>query len=44
MPETFDELIAARTTADVSGWDLDWLDGRAAEARPAWVYQAARRP
>jgi hypothetical protein len=24
--------------ADVTGWDFDWLDGRAVEERPSWGY------
>ncbi|AZG46945.1 class I SAM-dependent methyltransferase [Gordonia insulae] len=39
--ERFDELIAAGASADVSGWDFSWLDGRASEERPPWGY--ARR-
>jgi len=36
---SFDELVAEAETADVSGWDFSWLDGRATEERPAWGYQ-----
>jgi len=38
MAETFDDLIALGETADVTGWDFSWLDGRATEERPAWGY------
>lgn len=38
MAETFDELISAGASADVSGWDFSWLAGRATEERPAWGY------
>ncbi|MGO4455557.1 class I SAM-dependent methyltransferase [Arthrobacter sp. RAF14] len=38
MAETFEELIELGGTADVSGWDFAWLDGRATEERPAWGY------
>lgn len=38
MGDTFDSLIEAGASADVSGWDFSWLDGRAAEERPAWGY------
>ncbi|MGY2081308.1 methyltransferase domain-containing protein [Modestobacter sp. SYSU DS0657] len=41
MSDAFDELIEAGTSADVSGWDFSWLDGRATEERPVWGY--ARR-
>lgn len=34
----FDELIALGSEADVTGWDFDWLEGRASEERPAWGY------
>ena len=27
----FDQLLAEGTTADVTGWDFSWLDGRATE-------------
>jgi SAM-dependent methyltransferase len=39
MSVEFDELIAEAASADVSGWDFSWLDGRATEARPTWGYQ-----
>ncbi len=38
MSDTFDGLIEAGATADVSGWDFSWLDGRATEERPSWGY------
>lgn len=38
MVETFDALIEAGASADVSGWDFGWLAGRATEERPAWGY------
>lgn len=38
MTDTFDELIAAGESADVSGWDFAWLEGRATEERPPWGY------
>jgi SAM-dependent methyltransferase len=38
MTDTFDALLAAGESADVSGWDFSWLDGRATEERPPWGY------
>ena len=38
MTDTFDSLIQAGASADVSGWAFSWLDGRATEERPAWGY------
>lgn len=38
MTDTFDSLIEAGASADVSGWDFSWLDGRATEERPTWGY------
>ena len=35
---TFEELIAVGESADVTGWDFSWLDGRATEERPPWGY------
>lgn len=35
---TFDELVDEAATADVTGWDFSWLDGRATEERPPWGY------
>lgn len=35
----FEDLIAEAASADVSGWDFSWLDGRATEERPSWRYQ-----
>ncbi|MHC6176487.1 class I SAM-dependent methyltransferase [Glutamicibacter sp. X7] len=34
----FENLIAIGESADVSGWDFSWLEGRATEERPAWGY------
>lgn len=36
--DTFDDLLAIGETADVTGWDFSWLDGRATEERPPWGY------
>ncbi|PRY00601.1 methyltransferase domain-containing protein [Allonocardiopsis opalescens] len=41
MADTFDALVEAGESADVSGWDFSWLEGRATEERPPWGY--ARR-
>lgn len=38
MSDSFDSLIETGASADVSGWDFSWLDGRATEDRPAWGY------
>lgn len=38
MVDSFDELIDAGASADVSGWDFSWLDGHATEERPSWGY------
>lgn len=38
MSDTFDELIRIGSSADISGWDFSWLDGRATEERPRWRY------
>jgi SAM-dependent methyltransferase len=38
MGRDFDELVAEAGTAPVDGWDFSWLDGRATEERPSWVY------
>lgn len=38
MTDTFESLIEAGASADVSGWDFSWLDGRATEERPTWGY------
>ena len=35
---TFDDLVGEAAAVDVSGWDFDWLDGRATEQRPPWGY------
>lgn len=37
-PDSFETLIEAGTTADVTGWDFSWLNGRATEERPPWGY------
>jgi SAM-dependent methyltransferase len=34
----FRELIEEASSADVTGWGFDWLDGRATEERPPWGY------
>jgi SAM-dependent methyltransferase len=39
--ESFDDLISIGESADVTGWDFSWLEGRATEQRPPWGY--ARR-
>lgn len=44
---TFGDLIDEAATVDVSGWNFDWLDGRATEERPPWGYSrliASRLP
>ncbi|MDZ8170717.1 class I SAM-dependent methyltransferase [Microbacterium xanthum] len=38
MTETFEALLKTGSSADVSGWDFSWLDGRASEQRPPWGY------
>lgn len=38
MTDSFDSLIEAGASADVSGWDFSWLEGRATEERPVWGY------
>jgi SAM-dependent methyltransferase len=38
VPRSFEDLIAEAASADVTGWDFSWLDGRATEERPAWGY------
>lgn len=35
---SFDELVMEADRTDVTGWDFDWLDGRATEERPPWGY------
>ena len=35
---TFETLIAEAEAADVTGWNFDWLTGRATEERPPWRY------
>lgn len=44
---TFSELVEEAAAVDVSGWDFDWLAGRATEERPPWGYSrllASRLP
>jgi hypothetical protein len=36
--QTFEELVALGSEADVTGWGFGWLDGRATEERPGWGY------
>lgn len=38
MSISFDTLIEEGASADVSGWDFSWLNGRATEERPPWRY------
>lgn len=38
MDDEFDALVDAGASADTSGWDFSWLEGRATEERPAWGY------
>ncbi|SDG01088.1 Ubiquinone/menaquinone biosynthesis C-methylase UbiE [Sinosporangium album] len=38
MTDTLESLLEAGGSADVSGWDFSWLDGRATEERPSWGY------
>ncbi len=35
---SFDDLVREAASADVTGWDFGWLDGRATEERPPWGY------
>lgn len=35
---TFEALVEAGASADVTGWDFSWLEGRATEERPPWGY------
>lgn len=35
---TFADLVDEAASVDVSGWNFDWLDGRATEQRPPWGY------
>lgn len=35
---TFSDLVDEAAAVDVSGWNFDWLDGRATEERPPWRY------
>jgi SAM-dependent methyltransferase len=44
---TFSDLIDEAAAVDVSGWNFDWLNGRATEQRPPWGYSrliASRLP
>ncbi|MEU4781955.1 methyltransferase domain-containing protein [Micromonospora sp. NPDC023633] len=44
---TFSDLVDEAAAVDVSGWDFDWLEGRATEERPPWGYSrliASRLP
>jgi hypothetical protein len=34
----YEELVAEAESADVTGWDFGWLNGRATEERPPWGY------
>lgn len=38
LVRSFDELVSEAESADVSGWDFGWLEGRATEQRPQWGY------
>ncbi|WKT89933.1 class I SAM-dependent methyltransferase [Microbacterium maritypicum] len=38
MTDSFEALIEAGNSADVTGWDFAWLEGRATEERPPWGY------
>jgi len=35
---SFDDLVAEADQVPVDGWDFSWLNGRATEERPPWVY------
>lgn len=35
---TFEDLVDEAADVDVSGWNFDWLHGRATEDRPPWGY------
>ncbi|HEV7623885.1 MAG TPA: methyltransferase domain-containing protein [Amnibacterium sp.] len=35
---SFEELVAEAESADMTGWDFRWLEGRATEERPPWGY------
>lgn len=39
MAASFEHLIADGESADISGWDFTWLNGRATEQRPSWGFQ-----
>ncbi|PWH05611.1 SAM-dependent methyltransferase [Brachybacterium endophyticum] len=38
MRSDFEDLLEVGASADVSGWDFSWLEGRATEERPPWGY------
>ena len=38
MADSFDSLVELGASADVSGWDFSWLEGRATEERAPWGY------
>jgi hypothetical protein len=38
VDRSFEKLVADGGSADVSGWDFSWLEGRAREERPPWRY------
>ena len=38
MTDEFEPLLEAGESADVSGWDFFWLEGRTKEERPPWCY------
>jgi hypothetical protein len=33
---TFSDLVDEAAAVDVSGWNFEWLEGRATEQRPPW--------
>jgi SAM-dependent methyltransferase len=39
VSRSFEDFVAEADSADVSGWEFSWLDGRATEQRPSWGYQ-----
>ncbi len=38
MTDSFEKLLDIGSSADISGWDFSWLNGRATEERPSWGY------
>ncbi len=38
MTDSFEAFLDIGSSADVSGWDFSWLNGRATEERPSWGY------